>query len=132
MKINLLNISAVFLAFFGLVSLFMTTSVIFDLFGIREKEGNYVLFVVIANLFASFLYLISVYGISKKKRWTYLPLTASVIALAVAFVFLMIHIQDGGIYEEKTVKALVFRIVLSLIFAIITYLKINKIKSHEK
>lgn len=132
MKINLLNISAVFLAFFGLVSLFMTTSVIFDLFGIREKEGNYVLFVVITNLFASFLYLISVYGISKKKRWTYLPLTASVIALAVAFVFLMIHIQDGGIYEEKTVKALVFRIVLSLIFAIITYLKINKIKSHEK
>lgn len=132
MKINLLNISAVFLAFFGLVSLFMTTSVIFDLFGIREKEGNYVLFVVIVNLFASFLYLISVYGISKKKRWTYLPLTASVIALAVAFVFLMIHIQDGGIYEEKTVKALVFRIVLSLIFAIITYLKINKIKSHEK
>ncbi len=132
MKINLLTISGVFLTLFGLISLFMTTSVIFDLFGIREKEGNYVLFVVIANFIAAILYLISVYGIFKRKRWTFIPLFTSVIILLIAFVFLQVHIQDGGIYEEKTVKALVFRIVLSLIFAMITYLKINKNKSHEK
>ncbi len=110
----------------------MTTSVIFDLFGIREKEGNYVLFVVLANFFAAILYLISVYGIFTKKSWTSIPLFTSAIILIIAFVFLQVHIEEGGNYEEKTVVALVIRTVLSLIFAVITYFQINKNKSHEK
>jgi hypothetical protein len=37
---------ATILAGFGLLTLFLSTSVIFNLFGIRAKEGNYVLNVV--------------------------------------------------------------------------------------
>ncbi|HRA60413.1 MAG TPA: hypothetical protein PLG30_12425 [Bacteroidia bacterium] len=37
---------ATVLSIFGLLILFLSSSVIFDLFGIREKEGNYVLFIV--------------------------------------------------------------------------------------
>jgi hypothetical protein len=126
MKFNILKISGYFLAFFGLVSLFMTTSVIFDLFGIREKEGNYVLFVVISNFIASILYLSASYGMFKKLNWTAIPLFLSVFILITAYLFLQVLIENGGVYEEKTVKALIIRIVLSLIIAVIAYLKINK------
>jgi len=128
MKLNILKISGFFLALFGLVSLFMTTSVIFDLFGIREKEGNYVLFVVISNFIAAILYLTASYGMFKRQKWAAIPLFLSVFILITAFLFLQVVIENGGVYEEKTVKALVFRIALSLIFAFIAYLKINKKK----
>ena len=52
---------------FGLLTLLLSTSVIFDLFGVRAKEGNYVLFVVWANFISSILYLFAAYGFVKSK-----------------------------------------------------------------
>ena len=128
MKFNLLKIIGGFLAIFGLIMVAMTTSVMFDLFGVRELEGNFVMSVVIANWFAGVLYLIAAYGIFKNQKWTYIPLLISAITLIISFIFLQVHIQDGGAFEEKTIKALSIRIVLSLIFAMITYIKITKKK----
>jgi hypothetical protein len=54
MKPIILKAAAVIITLFALITLFMSTSVIFDLFGIRAKEGNYVLFVVISNFIAGF------------------------------------------------------------------------------
>jgi hypothetical protein len=48
MKKILPYLFATLLAGFGLLTLFLSTSVIFDLFGIRAKEGNYVVFAIIA------------------------------------------------------------------------------------
>jgi hypothetical protein len=42
MKKTLPYIIAILLAAFGLLTLFLSSSVIFDLFGIRAKEGNFV------------------------------------------------------------------------------------------
>lgn len=71
MKKIILYLVLALLAGFGLLTLFLSTSVIFDLFGIREKEGNYVLFIVWANFISSIIYLISVYGLLKSRTWTY-------------------------------------------------------------
>ncbi|SMD46018.1 hypothetical protein SAMN00777080_4694 [Aquiflexum balticum DSM 16537] len=111
---------------FGLLTLFLSSSVIFDLFEIREKEGNYVLFVVWANFLSSFLYLIAVYGIMTSKTWTYKTLAVSILILTVAFIGLLFHIQSGGIYETKTLGAMVFRIVMTFAFALFAYFTINK------
>ena len=46
MKKSYTYVATLILAGFGLLTLFLSTSVIFDLFGIRAKEGNYVLFIV--------------------------------------------------------------------------------------
>ncbi|HUZ58336.1 MAG TPA: hypothetical protein VMU83_06105 [Hanamia sp.] len=62
MKPIILIIAGFIIALFGLVTLFMSTSVIFGFFQIREKEGNYVLFVVVANFICAFLYLAAAYG----------------------------------------------------------------------
>ena len=127
MKQKLRYILAVALGLFALLTLFLSSSVIFDLFNIREKEGNYVLFVVWANFISSMIYLIAVYGLVKAKKWTALVLLVSAIILSVAFISLKIHISNG-IYEVKTVKAMIFRIGLTLVFAVASYFFITKQK----
>ena len=101
---------------FTLLTLFLSSSVIFDLFGIREKEGNYVLFVVLSNFLASLLYLYAILLFLMKKKRAHLPIVIAVLILIVAQIGLHFHIQAGGLYETRTVKALYFRIILSSIF----------------
>lgn len=117
----ILKISGVAIAFLGVVSLFMTTSVIFDLFGIREKEGNYVLFIVVANFICAVLYLIAAYGFFKRKKWTTMILNIASGILIVAFIGLLIYIYSGGIYEHKTIGAMIFRTLLTVGFAFVSY-----------
>ncbi|GJM36400.1 MAG: hypothetical protein DHS20C18_54010 [Saprospiraceae bacterium] len=119
-------ISAILLASFGLLTLFLSSSVIFDLFGIRAKEGNYVLFVVWANFISSILYLFTAYGFLKRKRWTALLLSISGIILIIAFIGLIIHANSGGLYETKTIGAMIFRISVTLVFALLAWFSIIK------
>ena len=119
---------ATILSAFGLLTLFLSTSVIFDLFGIRAKEGNYVLFIVWSNFISSILYLFAAYGLVKNKKWSTKLLAISSIILIVAFIVLQFYISSGGIYEKKTVGAMIFRISVTLVFAIIAYFTITKKK----
>ena len=119
---------AAFLTLFGLLTVFMGGSVIFDLFGIRAIEGNYVLFVVWANWICGFLYLIAAYGLVKQKRWTSKLLFAAFLLLAITFAAFIMHIQSGGIYERKTIFAMTFRTMITLAIAITAYFIISKNK----
>ena len=118
--------SASFLTLFGLLTLCLSTSVIFDLFGIREKEGDYVLFIVWANFISSILYLIAVVTWIKKMKITSTLLGTSTAILALGFVGLLIHINAGGLHETKTIGAMVFRTLLALILTIISYKILKK------
>lgn len=128
MKKYIPYIIATVLTAFALLTLFLSMSVIFDLFGIRAKEGNYVLFVVWSNFISSVLYLFAAYGFVKYKKWTTTLLVISTLLLIAAFIGLKIHISSGGIYETKTVGAMIFRISVTFVFAIIAYLTIAKKK----
>lgn len=119
-------ITSLALTALGLLSVFLTSSVIFDLFGIREMEGNYVLFIVYANFISGFIYIVSAYGLSTKKTWTVKLLALSSIILIVAFVGLNFHINSGGIYETKTFNAMIFRTSITILFTIIAYFTITK------
>ena len=120
------NILAVLLAAFGLLTLFLSSSVIFDLFGIRAREGNYVLFVVWSNFISSLIYLLAVYGFVKSKKWTASILGISVVVLILAFISLKFHANSGGLYEIKTMSAMLFRIVVTAVFSALAYFLITK------
>ncbi len=123
---NLIRIAAViFLLLIGVASVFMTTSVLFDLFGIREMEGNYVEFVVIANLIAGVFYLAASYGMLKRKSWSIKLLVITAALLTMTFIGLMIHISSDGIYEPKTIKALAARTLITVALAVISSWTIN-------
>lgn len=115
------RILAVLLSAFALLTLFLSGSVIFDLFGIRAKEGNYVLLVVWANFISSLLYLVAAYGLIMLKKWPYKILIISVAILSAALAGLFIHIDQGGLYETKTIGAMVFRISITLVLSFFCY-----------
>ncbi|MCZ2460816.1 MAG: hypothetical protein LC128_14445 [Chitinophagales bacterium] len=114
-------IQTVLLVLIGAVSLFMTTSVVFDLFGIREKEGNYVPFIVYTNMACAIIYLIAAYMNRKQPKLSFFLLVIASVALVVAFISLMIYINNGGIHEAKTVKAMVFRMAFTIVMAVAGY-----------
>lgn len=118
-------IIAVLTAFAGL-TLFLSSSIIFDWFGIRAKEGNYVMFVVWTNFICGLLYLVAAYGFLKLKKWTYQILGVAIVLLIAALIGFFIHINNGGLYETKTVGALFFRISVTLVFTLFAYLRIKK------
>ena len=126
MKSIILFISGFVIALFGIVTLFMSTSVIFGLFDIREKEGAYVLFVVIANFICAFLYIAAAYGFFTKKKWTTMVLNFSVGILIITFIGLGIHIYSGGIYEQKTIYAMMFRTIITIGFLLVSLKYISK------
>lgn len=134
MKRALTYFIAIVLAGFGLLTLFLSASVIFDLFGIRAKEGNYVLLVVWANFISSILYLAAAYGLFKMKKWPVGLLALSAVVLVAAFIGLKIHINAGGLYEAKTVNAMILRISLTTLLAVASYFlfKNKKLSENEK
>lgn len=119
------------LTLIGSVSVFMALSVIFDLFGIREMEGNYVLFIVYNNLACGMIYLFAVYNNRKNIKMSNYSLAVALIVLIVAFIDLLIYINNGGIYEPKTVNAMIFRMAFTLVMLVtgIVVAKKEKIKS---
>lgn len=110
----------------GALTLLLSGSVIFDLFGIREMEGNYVEFVVWANLISSILYLIAAFKFIKTKKWKWGYLAVSFTILLVATIAFLIYVQNGGIHEAKTIKAIIFRTIFTGILFSITYYKQKK------
>ena len=128
MKKKLHYLIALLLATFGLLTMFLSASVIFDLFGIRAKEGNYVLFIVWANFISSIIYLVASYGFIKNKNWTSTILGISALILVNAFIGFIIYINADGVYETKTIGAMIFRIVVTIIFVAFAYFTINKKK----
>ncbi len=122
----ILNISGAVIGLLGIISLLMSTSIFFNLFGIREKEGNYVLFIVIANFVCSFLYLFAAWGFFTGKPWTTRVLTWAALLLVIAFLGFGIYIYSGGIYEFKTIKAMTFRTLLTIAFAGLSFRYISK------
>ena len=126
MKFFLTYILVIGLTAFAVLTLFLSSSIIFDWFDIRAKEGNYVLFVVWANFICSLLYLVAAYGLVKLKKWTHQILGVTIIILVATLFAFFIYIKNGGLYETKTIGALFFRIAFTLIITFLTYLRIIK------
>ena len=122
-------ISATVLAAFGFLTIFLTTTILLDLVGMREKQGNYVEFVIWVNLFCGMAYVVSAYGFLKQKEWTYKVLALALVILIITFISFYFYVENGGIHKEDTFGALTFRISITALFALIArYTVKHKIK----
>ena len=130
-KINSIVLVTI-LSLFGFLTLFLSTSVILDLFGIREKEWNFIMFIVWANFLNAIIYLLSAYGIMKNKKWSTSLLSLSTIILLTALVGLFVHISLGGVFEIKTVYGMIFRTLITLIFTISSFILFKKRQAWKK
>jgi len=114
-------IVAVLLILLGGATVFMASSVLFDWFGIREMEGNYVPFIVYANLACGLIYLYAVYSLLKKQKLAAWLLTFATGILVVASIAFAIYIYLGGVHEEQTVFALIFRTSITAFLAWLSF-----------
>src|SRR5690554_7467603 len=87
----------------------------------RTKQRNYVPFIVKTNLTAGVIYLLSVYGYITSRKWAFWSMITAALILIYAFALLYIHIHTGGLYEKHIIGVMIFRIVLTLIFASLIY-----------
>lgn len=129
LKPTLLFVISVFAA----LTLFLTTSIFFDLFGVREAEGNFVWGIIWVNFIASWLYISSIYGIVKTKEWAAKPLLYASLLILFGIGYLAFHAFFGGLYELKTFPALAFRGSVTLIFYWLTVKLVKNTQggSHE-
>ncbi len=114
-------IIALVLFLFAAVTLFMSSAVLFNWFGIRAKQGNFVPFIVKTNLTAGVLYLLVLYGFLKSEKWAFWVMLTAALILLYAFGLFYIHIHTGGLYENKTIAAMIFRILLTLSLSLFIY-----------
>lgn len=121
MNTALRTFAVIMLILLGVASVFMASSVVFDWFGIREMEGNYVPFVVYANLICGFIYLYAVYFLVKKQKRAATLLTYATGLFLVTSVAFAIYVYLGGVHEEKTVLALIFRTSITAFLAWLSF-----------
>lgn len=115
-----------FFLVFILVTLYLSSSIIFDWFALREAQGDYVLFVVWANFIAALIYLVALFGFFRYEKWTWEVLGVAAMLIFTAFIGLLFHIDSGGAYELETIRALVLRFMITTGFAILAYFKMVK------
>ena len=109
---------------FGLLTLKSGGEVLFvDGVG-REAAGNFVPYVLWSNFTLGFLYIVAGIGIWLQKRWAvWLALFILTVTLVVFAIF-GFHILQGGLFEQRTVGAMVLRSVVWLVISIFAYRKI--------
>lgn len=115
------NVIAIVLIVFALVTIFMSTAVLFDLFNIRAKVGNYIPFVVKTNLTAGFLYLLAAYGFINANKWAFWAMLSVALLLFYALTLSYVHIHTGGLFESRTIVALIIRILFTLVMAVFVF-----------
>jgi len=126
MKLLTKYLPAGILTAFGLLTLFLSTTIILDLVGMREKQGNYVLFVIWVNFFCGLAYVASGYGFLKSKKWTTILLGTAILVLIGTYIAFTMYVNDGGVHKADTFGALKFRLGVTTLFTIIAYYTITK------
>ncbi len=75
----------------------------------QAAAGNAVPFVLWFNFLSGFVYLLAGIGIAKRKQWGRMLAIALAVSIVAVFALLGWHVFRGGMYEVRTVGAMVLR-----------------------
>ena len=129
MGVITLRILPVIAVVFGLLTLKEGGTVIFDIGSARQAAGNFVPFVVWFNFLSGFFYIIAGIGLWIQKRWALSLSIALLIGIVITYIFLGIHVLNGGLYEMRTVYAMALR---TFVWSVISLFSYKKIRLHPR
>lgn len=121
MRKVILRFSAACMLIFGLATMIASVAFMFNLFGIRKPEDHYVFFVLFISFLCSFIYLFAAYGFFKEDKRTTIALFIAASVLIVAFMGLLVYIILGGSYETITIRSLLLRTFITIVFTAISW-----------
>jgi hypothetical protein len=102
---------------FGIVTIIVGGKTLFGGAEERLAAGNIVPFVLWFNFVASFAYVIAGFGLFLWKRWAAQLSAAIAVATIVVFIALGTHIFLGGLFEVRTVGAMIIRSAVWIVIA---------------
>ncbi len=105
---NIILAAAIVAVLFGVLTVFSGGSVIFSSSS-AQAAGNYVPFVVWFNFLAGFAYVIAGIGLYQWRYWAVYLSIAIALATLLVFAGLGFYIMQGGVFEMRTVFAMIFR-----------------------
>mgnify|MGYP003666914361 CR=1 FL=1 len=104
---------------FGLMTIVSGGNALFGDAAARAAVGKAVPFVLWFNFAAGFVYVVAGAGLLFRRRWALWLSVAILVATILVFIAFAIHAQQGGLYETRTVGAMILRIS---VWAMIAYL----------
>jgi hypothetical protein len=118
-KIPALRIAAGVAIAFGFLTIISGGAALFGGDRTSDFVGNAVPFVLAFNFLAGFAYVAAGIGLLAERRWALWLSLGIVVATVVVAAFFGLHILRGGLFEMRTVGALIFR---AGVWAAITYI----------
>jgi len=121
MRKVILRFSAACMLIFGLATMIVSVAFMFNLFEIRKPEEHFVFFVLFISFLCSFIYLFAAYGFFKEDKRTTIALFIAAAILILAFMGLLVYILTGGLYEMITIRSLILRTFITIVFTVISW-----------
>jgi hypothetical protein len=121
MRKVILRFSAAIMLVFGMATMFVSVAFMFNLFQIRRPEDHYVFFILFISFLCSFIYLFAAYGFYKEDRRTVIALFIAAVILILAFMGLLVYIMMGGLYEIITIRSLILRTFITIVFTAVSW-----------
>ncbi|HEU5365518.1 MAG TPA: hypothetical protein VFU62_08300 [Hanamia sp.] len=87
----------------------------------RNPQEHYPFFILFVGFICSIIYLFAAYGFLKEDKRTTLALFIGASILILSFMGLLVHIMVGGLYEVVTIRSLVVRTFITLVFTAISW-----------
>ena len=106
---RLLKIAAGVAMVFGVLTVLSGGRALFGGAEARAAVGNAVPFVLWFNFLAGFAYIAAGIGLALRRRWALWLSLAILIATALVFAAFWIHVLRGGLFEMRTVGAMILR-----------------------
>jgi uncharacterized membrane protein (DUF2068 family) len=119
-----MRVVAVLAVLFGLLTLKSGGAVLFVEGSGREAAGNFVSYVLWFNFVMGFVYIIAGIGLWLQKPWSVWLAVFIAGSTLIVFAIFGLHIYQGGLFEQRTVGAMVLRSVFWLVIAFVSYRKI--------
>ena len=98
----------------------------------RAAAGNYVPFVLWFNFLAGFVYIIAGLGLFLWRKWAVSLAMVLFVATFVVFMGLGVHIWLGGLYELRTVQAMILRTSVWMAIAFVVQAAWNRTETGAK
>ena len=94
---------------FGLLTIFSGGTALFGGEAARAAVGNAVPFVLWFNFIAGFFYVLAGLGLLLRRRWAVWLSIAIAVATGLVLAAFGLHVAGGGLYEMRTVGAMLLR-----------------------
>ena len=104
-----LKVAGAFGLVFGLLTIFSGGTALFGDEAARAAVGNAVPFVLWFNFIAGFFYVLAGLGLLLRRRWAVWLSIAIAVATGLVLAAFGLHVAGGGLYETRTVGAMLLR-----------------------